>query len=56
MAATSPGITPRPERTVRPINLAAVLAERPGYELPSRRHNGVPPLVLPGGGIAVLIG
>src|ERR1700677_4458324 len=49
-------ITPRPEGTVRPINLAAVLVERPGYELPSRRNNGVLPLILPGGGVAVLIG
>src|SRR6202050_2272254 len=49
-------IAPCPECTVRPINLAAVRAECAGYELPSRCNNAVLALVLPRGGITVLIG
>src|ERR1700684_3738466 len=55
MAASS-CVAPCPKRAVRPINLAAVRAECAGYELPSRRNNCILALVLPRGGIAVLVG
>ena len=55
-AASTAGITSRPERTVRPVDLAAVRTQRPGDELPSWSDNAGLPLVISRGGIAIFVG
>jgi len=50
------GVASRPERAVRPVDLAAVRAEGAVHELPSWRDDAVLPLKLSRGGTPALIG
>ena len=54
--AAPAGITPCPERSVGPVDLAAVGAERAGHKLPARRNDRVGSLQLSIRGVAILVG
>ena len=55
-AAASARVASCPERSVRPVDLAAVRAEVAGRELPSRGDNARLSLELPRGGVAIFVG